>query len=85
MADKIIKLADHDDRAITASVSDVINMTKDVIDENSQYKKALIILLDDEGDAYNTKLLCAGIGRATEVISLLEVEKQRQLRDLDII
>ena len=80
---KIIKLAERDDRASTWSVEDMLNQAKEVVKEEPQYKKALLILLDDEEGNYRTRPLCAGIARTSEVIMLLEIEKLRQMRDID--
>ena len=81
---KIVKLSDHDDRSITWPVADMLDDAKEVIKENPQYKKALLILLDDEGRNYTTRPLCAGIGSTSEVVALLDIEKTRQKKKMGI-
>lgn len=80
---KLVKLSDHDDRATTWKVADMLESAKKAIAEEPKWgKKAMLILLDDEGN-YHTRTMCAGIGKNSEVIALLEIERHRQMREMD--
>ncbi len=76
---KIIKLTEHDNRSSTWSIPDMLEHAKKVFEEDPSFKKAIVILLDDDG-RYYTRDICAGFLKTTEVVALLDVEKDRQLR-----
>lgn len=81
--DKVVKLAERDDRASTWAVGDMLESAKKIIEDEPGYaKKAVLILLDDEGRQYVTRTLIAGIGKTTETLALLEIEKLKQMRDM---
>jgi hypothetical protein len=78
----LIKLSDKTDRAVDWSVEDMLDAAKEIVREEPEFnRKAVLILLDDK-DGYNTRALCAGIGKASEVIALLEIENDRQKKSL---
>lgn len=73
----------QDDRAITWSVEDSFDYAKEKIKEDPHYgKKVLILLLDEEDDKYNIRQITAGIGKTSEVISMLEIAKVDCLKDM---
>jgi hypothetical protein len=79
---KIIKLSDHDDRSSTWSIPDMLDYAKKVVEEEPEFKKAIVILLDDKGRHY-TRDIAAGFCKTSEVIALLDIEKARQRRVVD--
>ena len=56
---------------------------KIVAAENPQYKKALVLFLDEEDGGYRIRNLCAGIGKVSEVVTLLDVAHDRELKAMD--
>ena len=83
MSIKLIKLADKDERASTWAVDDMLDCAKELIKEKPEFsKKAIIVFLDEENRQYATRILCAGIGKTSEIVALLEIEKMNQLKEL---
>ncbi len=80
--DNIIRLSDYNNLSTSWSVLDMLDHAKKVVEEEPQYKKALLILLDEDG-RYETRPLCAGIGKTSELIALLDIEKSRQQKEID--
>ena len=80
---KIITLSDHNSSAGTWSVKDMLERSLEITKEHPEYKKAVVLFLDDNNNVYDTRMMCAGINENKDVISLLEIEKYRQWNNLD--
>lgn len=80
---KVVKMSDHDERASTWSVNDLLKDAIEVAKKNPQYKKALVLFLDEENSSYITRIFCAGIGKTSDVAKLLDIAHYRELRDMD--
>jgi hypothetical protein len=81
---KIVKMSDHDDRAITWGVKNMLEDAIKAISEEPKWsKKAIVIFLDDSSDNYHIRTMCAGISKTSEVITLLDVAHYRELKSVN--
>lgn len=78
--EKIIKIADYNRSAQSWTVE---NMLQNLLEEpiSPEYKKAVVIFLDNEKPKYNTLCAVAGLTRE-EIVTLLQVVQLKYVRRL---
>ena len=77
-------MSDRDDRATMWGVKDMLEDAMKAISDEPQWgKKAIILFLDDSAEQYHIRTMCAGIGRDSEMITLLDIAHYREQKNMN--